>query len=134
MKSNQLNLKKSKMTLRFNLGRGKNFMKWKITTTTKEKIYLEPNDVILQLINCKLYNDKTQSTKIFEGGHKRVCSWIECDDILVNPPKDITYGERIHYNPRNVPYWTNDNGDYLDGMEFEKLVTYNNSIFWIFKI
>jgi len=119
------------MTLRFNLGRGENYMKWKITTKIpKEKIYLDPNEVTLELVNCKLHNNKNQSNKIFEGGHKRVCAWIECDDILVSNNADKERSNlRIHYNPRELPYWTDPNGHDLDGWKFDKLVTKGNKVY-----
>jgi hypothetical protein len=107
-------------------------MKWKITTKIpKEKVYLNPDEVILELVNCKLHNNKKEAEQIYNGGYKRVCSWIECDDILIcaATPTDETYGEHIHYNPRTVPHWYDESGNDLDGKEFEKLITYKNRVY-----
>ena len=123
---------KEKMTLRFNLGRGVNYMKWKITTKIpNENIYLDPDDVVLELVNCKLYNNKNEADKIFGGGHKRVCSWIECDDILVlsYEPAAERYGENVHYNPRIKPHWFNESGEDLDGATFNRLITKKNKVY-----
>tara|TARA_R110000772_G_scaffold75917_1_gene164395 strand:+ start:379 stop:759 length:381 start_codon:yes stop_codon:yes gene_type:complete len=123
-------MKKSKMTLRFNLGRGINYKKWKITTTNQSKVYLDPNDVILKLENCKLYNSKKQSQKIFEGGNKRVCSWVECDDILsIGKIDETKLGGQVFYNPRKFPNWVDEWGNDLDGLEFQSLVTQENKVY-----
>ena len=120
------------MTLRFNLGRGENFMKWKITTKIpNEKLYLDPDEVILELVNCKLHNNKSQADIIYEGGHKRVCSWIECDDIILLSckPADESYGEHIHYNPRIHPFWYDETGNDVDGKTYDKMITYKNKVY-----
>lgn len=118
------------MTLRFNLGRGDNYKKWKITTTDKSTIYLEPNDVTLQLVNCKMYNNKTQSTKIYEGGHKRVCSWVECDNIIsIEKLDESKLGEQLFYNPKLQPYWVDEWGNDLDGIRFQYLITKENKVY-----
>jgi hypothetical protein len=123
---------KDKMTLRFNLGRGENYKKWKLTTKVPgEVIYLEPDEVILELVNCKLYNSKLQANRIYEGAHKRVCSWIECEDVLIlgYNPSDDKYGEPIHYNPKSNPYWTDKDGNDIDGNSFQTLITKGNKVF-----
>lgn len=120
------------MTLRFNLGRGENYKKWKITTKIpNEKIYLDPEKVYLELDNCRLHNKRQQADKIFEGGHKRVCSWIECDDIRIlggEPPMDM-YGDQVHYNPREYPHWVDEHGNNIDGFKYWKLITYKNKLY-----
>lgn len=107
-------------------------MKWKITTKIpNDKIYLDPENVILELVNCKLHNNRESANEIFEGGHKRVCSWVECDDILIlsyDTPQEY-YGENIHYNPRIKPHWFDELGNDLDGQIFEKLITYKNKVY-----
>jgi len=107
-------------------------MKWKITTKIpKDKIYLDPEKVTLELVNCKLKNNKNQANKIFEGGHKRVCSWIECDDIIIlgGESKDSDYGEHIHYNPRIKPCWFDESGNDVDGKQFERMITKGNKVY-----
>jgi len=123
---------KDKMTLRFNLGRGSNYKKWKIKTRKKDEyIYLDPSECALKLIGCRLYNNREQSNKIYEGGHKKVCSWIECDEIVVMyySLEDIAFGEQIHYNPRKHPYWVDNKGNNLDGMEYDVLITNKNKVY-----
>lgn len=113
--------------IRFNLGRGKNYLKWKITdNTNNESFYLDPNKVLLTLVECKLRNQKGTAKKIYEGQHKTVCAWIDCKDILVGGQQKVK-GIEVRYNPKENPYWTLD-GKNVDGYEFDKLLTYENKI------
>tara|TARA_R110000796_G_scaffold112555_2_gene224125 strand:- start:2003 stop:2371 length:369 start_codon:yes stop_codon:yes gene_type:complete len=117
--------------IRFNLGRGDNYMKWKIedtTTTTKKVHYLDPNEVSLTLVNCTLHNNKNRSEEIFLGGHKSVCSWVLCEKVLIDAPRDVS-GEQIRYNPKVAPHWSHNN-EVVDGKEYSKLKTKGKNIYY----
>lgn len=114
--------------VRFNLGRGSNYKKWKIeNTVTKDYIHIDPEEVSLTLINCTLKNNKKRSKQIFEGANKSVCAWVLCEKILVNPPKKIK-GDSIRYNPRVAPYWSH-NGKNVDDKHYDVLNTNGKNIF-----
>ena len=51
--------------IRFNLGRGKNYLKWKVERPGQKTVYIDPNDVQLVLRNCVLKNNQTSSGKIY---------------------------------------------------------------------
>ena len=59
--------------VRFNLGRGKNFMKWKVTYPDRVE-YHNPNDVQLVMTDCVFKNHKGVAQKIFNDGEKVVCA------------------------------------------------------------
>ena len=116
--------------VRFNLGRGVRYMTWKIENiTTKKSIYLDPNEVSLTLVNCTLHNNRNRSEEIFLGAHKSVCSWVLCDKILIDAPRNIS-GERIKYNPRVAPHWVHNNKD-VDGAEYDILKTNKKAIYYV---
>jgi len=94
--------------VRFHLGRGKNYMKWRIQYPNGDIMYIAPDECQLQLIGCQAKSGKKTSQKIFEGGEKVVCAWILCDEVLLRawsyPPNE----HPLKYNPRVTPNW-----DYL---------------------
>jgi hypothetical protein len=114
--------------VRFNLGRGSNYMKWKIeNTVTKDAIYLDPEEVSLTLVNCTLHNNRNRSEEIFLGSNKSVCAWVLCEKILVDSPKE-PFGEHIRYNPRVAPHWTHKDKD-VDGQHYKILRTHGKGIY-----
>lgn len=125
------------MRIRFNLGRGENYMKWKIeykdSKGRKHHFHLEPN-LILTLIEPKLLNRRETANKIHEGANKRPCAWIQCKDILVGGI-DETGKEliKIGYNPKKKPFWTTEQGDInLDGREYKQILIKNKEIYVVF--
>ena len=104
-----------KIKVRFNLGRGNNFMKWKIVYPNGHVEYHRPNDVQLIMKSCQLKNHKGVAQKIFNGGEKVICAWVLCEEIeIVNMATtkylklflkfDLMF-DRIKYNPRVQPNW-----------------------------
>ena len=67
---------KNKYKVRFNLGRGDNYMKWKVSTPSGEATYHNPDDVLIIMKGCKLFNQKGSANKIYEGANKTVCAWV----------------------------------------------------------
>ena len=99
----------ARIKVRFNLGRGKNYMKWKVQYTTGEVDYFKPTEVQLIMKGCQLKNHKVVAQKIFDGGEKVVCAWVLCDEIEIrtkNFAKIDLICDRIKYNPRVRPNWT----------------------------
>ena len=115
--------------VRFNLGRGKNYLKWKIEHPDKEPEYLDPNEVQLVLRNCELKNNQTSSKKIFDGANKRVCSWVLCESMEVKRNDFSTHSEnQIRYNPRVQPNWLS-NGENVDGEKFDTIISDGRRLF-----
>ena len=105
-----------RIKVRFNLGRGANYMKWKIQYPNGEIQYHSPSEVQLVMRGCQLRNHKGVAQKIFNGGEKVVCAWVLCDEIEI-VEKDFTqfdtFCDRIKYNPRVQPNWLL-NGEVVD--------------------
>ena len=119
--------------VRFNMGRGKNYMKWKIQYPDGKIEYHSPTDVQLLMHDCVLKNYKTVSQKIFEGGEKVVCAWVLCKSLAIRKSEFIQgdlVGERIRYNPRVTPHWMLNDSN-VDGMSVDKLVSVD---FGVYKI
>ena len=113
--------------IRFNLGRGENYQKWRITDNTSGKsFYLDPNGVCLTLVKCTLTNQKSAANKIHQGSNKTVCAWINCEDILAGSAMDIE-GDIVKYNPREIPSWIYK-GEIADEKVFDQLFTNGRSI------
>lgn len=92
--------------VRFNLGRGKNYLKWKVTYPDGEVTYYSPDEFQLVMTECTFKNHKKTAQKIYDGDNKTVCAWILCKDIKVHTDKSITdESNRVRYNPRVKPNW-----------------------------
>lgn len=117
--------------IRFNLGKGKNYMKWKIQHPTGEIEYHSPADVQLLMHDCNLKNHKKVAQKIFDGGEKVVCAWILCKSLAIKKQDFIQAdlsGERVRYNPRVTPHWML-NDENVDGLHIDKLVTVDYGVY-----
>lgn len=115
--------------VRFNLSRGANYKKWKITFPNGDVEYYCPNSVVLKMKDCKLYNNKKGALRIYNGHNKYVVSWIEAKDVKVLKQRQLQVAfDKVSYNPRVAPYWTINNKD-VDNETFEALVTINNEVF-----
>ena len=117
--------------IRFNLGRGKNYMKWKVQYTDGTIEYHSPTEVQLLMYDCVLKNHKKVAQKIFDGGEKVVCAWILCKSLGIKKKDFIqadVSGERVRYNPRVTPHWMlNDKN--VDGLPVDKLVTVDYGVY-----
>jgi hypothetical protein len=119
--------------VRFNLARGKNYMKWKIQFPDGTIEYHSPSEVQLLMHECILKNYKSVSQKIFDGGEKVVCAWVLCKSLAIKHNKFIqadSDGERIRYNPRVTPHWML-NGENVDNVSIDKIVSVD---FGLYKI
>ena len=119
-----------RIKVRFNLGAGKNFMKWKIERPDGIISYHSPKEVQLVMAGCVLKNQKTTALKIFQGANKTVCSWILCESIEIRVPKisKINELDRVSYNPRVTPNWI-FRGSVVDGTQFNNLVSLDNKVY-----
>ena len=98
----------ARIKVRFNLGRGKNYMKWKVTYTDGSVDYFKPTETQLVLKGAQLKNHKGVAKRIYEGGEKVVCAWVLCDEIEIltkNFEQSDLQGEQLRYNPRVQPNW-----------------------------
>lgn len=117
----------SMIKVRFHLGRGENYMKWRVEGDDKQVSFYNPQHVQLVMSGCKLRNQKSAAKKIFSGENKTVCAWIDCEEVqfFFGP---INMDKQLVYNPRKQPNWTL-NGEDVDGKQFEELRTIDNKIF-----
>ena len=112
-----------RIKVRFHLGRGKNYMKWKIEYPNGNILYYNPSEVQLVMTNCQLRNYKKVAEKIFNGGNKVVCAWVLCEEINIIDKDFIQYDincDRIRYNPRVQPNWIL-NGNISDNEYIDKI-------------
>lgn len=117
-------MKKAK--IRFNLGRGKNYMKWKIQHS-EGILYVSPEEYNLKITNARLRNQKATAKKINDGANKTVCSWILCDEVELTSLQ--YFGEQLRYNPRVNPFWMDADDNNIDGTSYPLLYTNGRKIF-----
>lgn len=127
--------------VRFNLRRGKTYMKWKVahTSSTIADQYVDPSEFILKMDQCRLKNKKEKAMEIFDGANKDVCAWIECANVeilaadRVRDYMDEVSGE-LTYSPRNAPHWTNQAMEDCDDRVYPEMVTIDKGVFAISKL
>lgn len=120
-----------KIKVRFNLSRGKNFMKWKVEYPNKTVEYHDPEQVQLILTNAQLRNYKKVAEKIYNGANKSVCAWVLCDSVEIKTTdfKELNDSfDRIKYNPRIKPNWT-INKEIADNEFIELIISENNKLY-----
>jgi hypothetical protein len=118
----------SKYKIRFNLGRGANYLKWKVTSPNGDVNYYEPNNVCLHMENCKLVNQQGTAKKIHDGANKTVCAWIESETVTIFHPLNIAQGIKVSFNPRVQPNWVCD-GEIVDKGRFDVLYSFENGVY-----
>lgn len=119
-----------KYKIRFNLGRGENYLKWKVTSPNGGVNYYEPNKVCLHMENCKLVNQQGTAKKIHDGANKTVCAWIESETVTIFEPSNIGQGIKVSFNPRVQPNWVCD-GEIVDKGRFDVLYTHESGVYQI---
>ena len=120
----------NKIKVRFNLGRGKNYMKWKVEGPLGVEYY-SPCDVQLIMYGCKLKNSRKTAEKIFNGMNKDVCAWVLCDSIEIRHEnfRNVWVKDRVRYNPRKFPYWVNYFDKEVDNFEYKEIATIDYNLF-----
>jgi hypothetical protein len=119
-----------RIKVRFNLSRGKNFMKWKCVFPDGTIEYLSPDEVTLIMSRCKLSNNAKQAEKIFQGENKTVCAWILCEEMIITgvPQETPVESSRLRYNPRVKPCWDYKDAN-ADGKEFGCIESRGNRLY-----
>jgi hypothetical protein len=118
----------NRYTVRFNLGAGNNFRKWKVTDRVKgTHVYYDPESVQFRLHDCKLVNQKATANKIHSGMNKSVCAWVACSRVDVLPKKEVGITP-ITYNPRETPNWV-CRGENVDNNMYKSLLTVGRRIY-----
>jgi len=119
-------------TVRFNLAKGKRYMKWKVEDENNT-LYIDPSEHRLIMTSCKLKNRRTYAKKIFDGANKSVCAWIHCKEVLILPSDEnqVESGNLLRYNPRERPHWTNANNEDLDGHSFQFIKSNNKQLTYV---
>lgn len=118
--------------VRFNLGAGKNYMKWKVEGPDGVAYY-DPAEVQIEMVDCQLKNQIKTAKKINEGAHKTVCAWVRCSYLQVHDHVAVAITDRdtqLKYNPRKLPYWFIDEGVNVDNLEVYKVVTQDRKLFY----
>jgi hypothetical protein len=117
-----------KIKVRFNLGRGVNYMKWKVQYPNGHVNFYSPDQTQLVMSGCILKNSRSTALKIFSGNHKTVCAWILCDDIEILKVNVLwDNGRQVKYNPKVLPFWNIDGTD-MDGSKFNNMYTFGKKL------
>lgn len=120
--------------VRFNLSRGKNYMKWKVEYPDKTVAYHCPTEVQLVMRNCKLKNYRKVAEKIYNGANKSVCAWVLCEDLFIKSGdflKDEGY-DKVKYNPKVQPNWVYKDA-VADGISFKTIVSIDYALYCMIK-
>lgn len=121
---------KRNFKIRFHLGQGENYMKWRVEdVTTKNVWFFEPSEFEAVIINGKLYNQKSAANKINQGSNKTVCAWIMAEDVVLYPTENLWMKGQVSYNPRVMPHWIDNNGNNVDKQEFSEMHILERKIF-----
>jgi len=125
-------MKQTKIKVRFNLGKGKNYMKWKVQCGNRSEYY-NPSEYNLFLYGCQLKNNKKTAEKINQGANKSVCAWILCDNILLGNNVQLPAGgTQVKYNPRVQPNWVaGDAGEVVDDQVYDHIWSDGRKLFAI---
>ena len=119
--------------VRFNLGRGKNYMKWKVEGPTGIKYY-NPEEVQLHLHGCQLKNQRATAEKINKGANKTVCAWVRCEGAEIFPAEFLTLNEvhdtQFKYNPRKHPFWFMKEGVSVDNLTVSRIVSFGRQLYY----
>ena len=121
-----------RIKVRFNLGRGPNYMKWKIQYPFGYVEYCDPKSTQIVMTGCTLKNSRKTAQKIFNGEHKTVCAWVLCDSVEVKFDGFQSYDTHncptLKYNPRVKPHWDYNNED-ADNLNFSEIGTVDYKLF-----
>ncbi len=118
--------------VRFNLAKGKTFMKWKVEDDSNV-LYLDPNRWSLIMKGCVLHNNIKKAKEIFNGANKDVCAWINVSELEIHPSEffNIEMGDPLYYNPKESPYWYNFDGDNMDFMSLSTIQSIGKELNYI---
>lgn len=119
--------------IRFNLGRGKNYMKWKVEGPYGVAYY-NPEEVQIHMNGCQLKNQRKTAEKINGGANKTVCAWVRCKSVQIFPANflrlDEMHDTQFKYNPRKYPFWFMHEGVSIDNMEVSRIVSFGRQLYY----
>jgi hypothetical protein len=118
----------SKIKVRFNLAKGKNYRHWQVETET-QKLYYDPQIHYLTFYKCVLKNRFNQAKKIFEGKNRQPCAWLVAEEYQVNKSPPTNLGKPIFYNPKKYPYWIDSDRQNIDNRQYQKIATVNSQLY-----
>ena len=137
--------KKKRFQVRFHLGKGANYMCWQVkdrglnpaaNNRSADIDYYPPSNVSLELTNCTLKNSPTTARKIYEGKHKTVCAWVECDMVDVHYKKDPSFKQvdtknlrKYKYNPKKNLHWFTSKCSNVDDKDLAKMHTNSRALY-----
>lgn len=118
--------------VRFHLAQGEHFMHWQVKNLDTGVVsYYNPDKFHLVMSSCTLKNSRATAEKIHAGQNKSVCAWINAKHVTavsLRYPDPIEAENRVSYNPRIAPYWTDSEGRNIDGMSFSLLETSGKTV------
>ena len=115
--------------VRFHLAAGEHYRQWQVKHGDSVQYY-KPEECTLHMLICELHNNSRVAQKIYDGANKEVCAWIECEILSVSDklPLSVEALEKnlfksISYNPRIVPFWTDENRNNLDNELYLSIIS-----------
>jgi hypothetical protein len=119
----------SRFKVRFSLER-KTYMKWIVKEGNQSRV-LSPDEVSLLLEGCRMVNRQSIAKAINKGADKRVCAWIEAENVTILPAeaaiRDIT--KYVRFDPRHTPHWTDEDDTNIDGNQYSSLLTKGRRVY-----
>ena len=116
--------------VRFHLANGPNKYRWQVRTGDEVEYY-DPEDVILEMHNAVLRNQRGTAERILSGENKTVCAWVECDSVIVKPRGQFSVPDVkgfCHYNPKRRAHWFNSKRQDIDNTTHPMLATFGRLI------
>jgi hypothetical protein len=118
-----------KFRVRFNLGKGDNFMKWQIMDEFGQRHHFDPEAYTIEMQGAKLKNVAATALKIHSGAHKSVCAWVECEvAYAVKREAHERFNTEVSYNPRKQPFWISE-GENVDNEVYSNIVSRGRKLF-----
>lgn len=110
--------------VRFHLAPGRNHQKFQVRHPDGQVTYHDPTHTQIIMKNCRLRNQKKTAEAICAGKNKTVCAWVDADSVDFAPHQTVSVADNtISFNPRVVPYWTNQAQQNLDNHTYSKIIT-----------
>lgn len=128
---------KRRFKVRFHLGAGENFLKWRVENVETGVVeFFDPKEYDLELENCKLHNHPKTAQKIFDGENKTVCAWVMAEKVAIQFGGKCCLPEEnaLSYNPKVQPFWRDVKGNNIDKQEFKWLETQGRQLYKNLKV
>ncbi len=116
--------------VRFHLANGPNKYRWQVRTGD-DVSYYDPEDVILEMKNAVLRNQRGTAERILNGENKTVCAWVECDRVVAIPKGEDAAPRPeslCQYNPKRRANWFDEFNADIDNNRYPMLITFGRLI------